>query len=200
MYPALHKLSEERSFCIGFGAKARDGFPFLAVSPGFERLTLFSRHQLLGNKCGDMLRTQLCNPPWIVEKVRSAMARVARKEAASADFLALNQRADGSIFLNFVRLGLLSSLSDSQDPTLDLAMIGFQIDAGRLVQDLGKDTYDSILAQLREEHSDPFLVVRGAASDQLNHFVHKALAAKAAGKRRRPPGPPLPWECEPFTR
>jgi hypothetical protein len=181
---ALHKLSEEWSFCVGDGAG--EGFPLVLVSPGFERLTMRPRSAVLGKKCGEVLGSSGMNPAWLIDRVRKQVHSVASGQAEFADFLVMNRRGDKSCFPNYVRITLLNTLTGFPDPMTERMMLALQVDVSDRVQQFQVAAlYSETVLSLRSQLPWPQELRSCETTLQLAQVVLRSANAV------RPPAGPL---------
>jgi hypothetical protein len=173
-YTALHQLSQHWSFCL---TAPSTGFPFLLVSPGFEKLTMHLGASLVGKKCGDVLKAPQLNPEEILIENRRACEKVALGQQCWADFLCHNQRADGTKFVNYVRVASLNLLTKTTAKETEGVLIGLQHDASKEAAALVPENYESLLQAVRT--AVPWPCLHSQAGRELALLAKRSLQDQA---------------------
>jgi prophage DNA circulation protein len=98
-----------------------------------------------------MLKAKENNPAWVMERLCAAVREVSAGSMLTADFIVMDERADQTTFINYVRLAMLSTLlGDQHDSMHQRLMIGFQQDVTQFLPELPtEDAYDHAMTAMR---------------------------------------------------
>ena len=113
---ALATFSRETKFNVGSGWEIDNKFPLVLASVGFLKLTGYSKQQVVGQHCGTLMKAPEHNVQWSKDLVNKEFDDVQAGKTQFGACLAVNERSDGTLFLNFHYLAMLETVVSQEDP------------------------------------------------------------------------------------